>query len=81
VAGWVAAYRRHGMASLRDEAAVARASGRWLWLLQIMAVRLAARLRSRFDGSITTEQRSIGGKVRRGPPPPAADTDRRGRWR
>lgn len=30
VVRWVAAYRRHGMASLRDDAAAPRAAWRWL---------------------------------------------------
>jgi Helix-turn-helix domain len=50
VAAWVAAYRRHGMASLHDSAAIERLPGRWLWLLRITAARLAARLRSRLTG-------------------------------
>ncbi|HTV88350.1 MAG TPA: helix-turn-helix domain-containing protein [Stellaceae bacterium] len=51
VANWVAAYRRHGMASLRDEGAVDRAPRRWLWLLRITGARFAARLRVSGDGN------------------------------
>jgi helix-turn-helix protein len=50
IAGWVAAYRRHGMASLRDDAAFERAPRRWWWLLRLMGARLAARLRGGPDG-------------------------------
>jgi hypothetical protein len=48
VAGWVAAYRRRGMASLRDDAR-GRAPRCWLWLLRIIGIRLAITPRSR-DG-------------------------------
>jgi len=46
VAAWVAIYRRHGMASLRDRA-VERLPSRWLFLLRMIAARLAARTRDR----------------------------------
>ena len=41
VVRWVAAYRRHGMASLRDELAAQRAPWRWLRRL-VLAMRRAA---------------------------------------
>lgn len=48
VGAWVAAYRRHGMASLRDKTggAFERAPLRWLWLLRLTGARFAARLRA-----------------------------------
>jgi transposase-like protein len=51
IAGWVAAYRRHGMASLREDAAIERPSRRWLWRLRITSARLAATLRGRLGGN------------------------------
>lgn len=45
VAAWVAAYRRHGMATLRDEVPVEHAPRRWLG-------RLFARFSGRLHGGI-----------------------------
>lgn len=42
VARWVAAYRRHGMASLRSNAAGEPAPRRWIWRLRTMFGRLLA---------------------------------------
>ena len=50
LAGWVAAYRRHGMASLRDSAEIKGPPGLWLGRLRIAAARLVVRLRSRLGG-------------------------------
>jgi hypothetical protein len=41
IAGWLAAYRRYGMASLRGGAAVESAPRRWLWLLRMLGARFA----------------------------------------
>ncbi len=43
VARWVAAYRRHGMASLRDDAGLDRATGRWMRRLRGVIVRICRR--------------------------------------
>jgi transposase len=54
---WVAAYRRHGMASLREGAAVdGPALRRWLWQLRTRLARILARLDER--GSSTGEEES-----------------------
>lgn len=42
VVRWVAAYRRYGMASLRDDAAMQRAPRRWLRWLLLALRRMAA---------------------------------------
>ena len=47
---WVSAYRRHGMASLHDDATEARAPRRWWRRLRMAVVRLAARWRGSRDG-------------------------------
>ena len=44
VARWVGAYRRYGMASLRDEGAVKRPGRRWSWGFRALAARIAAAL-------------------------------------
>jgi transposase-like protein len=63
IAGWVTAYRRRGMASLRD-AAFDAAPRRWLWLLRLIGARLAARLRASRDApparSIRLQRRDAG---------------------
>ena len=50
VADWLAAYRRRGMASLREDAAIERPPRRWLWLLRITLLRITG-ARGRPDGS------------------------------
>jgi hypothetical protein len=45
VVRWVAAYRRHGMASLRREAAADNAPLRWAWRLVMNAARIFSELR------------------------------------
>jgi hypothetical protein len=81
VAIWVAAYRRHGMTSLRDArgAAIDRAPQRWLWLLRILGARLAAGLRGRLQGKPAV--RSVRSLRRGGNVPDVPDNpDRRSRW-
>jgi hypothetical protein len=78
VARWVADYRRYGMASLRDEAALRRPPRRWLRRLRMACARLAAALRGEFE---TQPARCI--VLRRGSDdrrPHPLDPDRRSLW-
>jgi len=47
VARWVAAYRRDGMASLRDDTAVERAPRRWLRRFRLLSTQLMAGIEGR----------------------------------
>jgi hypothetical protein len=48
---WVAAYRRRGMASLRNDA-IDRAPSRWLWLLRLVSAGLATAPGARHGGDV-----------------------------
>lgn len=66
---WVAAYRRHGMASLRDDPAADRWPRRWLRRLSTLTARISASLWGEFAAR---PGRTI--VLRRG------GVDRRSRW-
>jgi transposase len=54
VVRWVAAYRRHGMASLRDEGTAEHAPSRWLRRLRIAIRRTLAAQRPQIEESEPT---------------------------
>jgi transposase-like protein len=49
VTRWVAAYRRHGMASLRGDGAAEHRPRRWIWRLRSLAARMSAALYGEVD--------------------------------
>jgi transposase-like protein len=77
IAGWVAAYRRHGMASLQTEAAAERTPRRWLWLLRTLGARFAARLRGGPQGQPARSIRLLRRDGEAGPP---GSSGRRSYW-
>lgn len=74
---WVAAYRRHGMASLRDDAAADGWPRRWLRRLRTLTARISAALYGEFAARpgrtiVLRRGRDDGG--------PRPDPDRRPLW-
>ena len=76
VVRWLAAYRRHGLASLRNDAALERPPRRWLRRLAAMFGRLAAELRGEDARPVRCIVLPRAGEVRRSRPGP----DRRSLW-
>ena len=77
VARWVAAYRRHGMTSLRDDTAAERFPRRWLRRLRALTARISAALYGEIDAKPARCIVLDRGKDERGPHP---SPDRRSRW-
>jgi hypothetical protein len=77
VARWVAAYRRHGMASLRDDTAADGSSRRWRRRLRALTARVLATLygdiEPRSGRCIVLRRRGSDGDA-------APDPDRRSLW-